>query len=152
MAKELKEPTKDEDIRIPDSLTNDKKCLKICNNEKKTDISWSKVRIDEVSIEDERVDENVLEEDSNLKELEELTVRDTIVTIDTTDKRDKRMISNQRNTYAAKKTVAQGMMDVALITANANQLRYLIEYQRKSPTFYVNVFLIVCSLLLQVSH
>ncbi|KAG8236489.1 hypothetical protein J437_LFUL016400, partial [Ladona fulva] len=55
------------------------------------------------------------------------------------------------NTYAAKKTVAQGMMDIALLTANANQLRYLLEYSRDSPTFYLNVILIIISLILQVA-
>lgn len=42
------------------------------------------------------------------------------------------------------------MMDIALITANANQLRYTIEYNRKSPTFYINVTLICLSLILQI--
>ncbi|XP_018321571.1 ninjurin-1-like [Agrilus planipennis] len=54
------------------------------------------------------------------------------------------------NSFAAKKTVAQGMMDIALITANANQLRYIIEFNRHSSTFYVNLFLIIVSLILQV--
>jgi hypothetical protein len=70
--------------------------------------------------------------------------------IDTTDKRSKD--TTKVNSFAAKKTVAQGMMDVALITANANQLRYLIEYQRNSPIFYLIMILIVISLLLQVIH
>ncbi|XP_066995508.2 ninjurin-A isoform X2 [Anabrus simplex] len=55
------------------------------------------------------------------------------------------------NTYAAKKTVAQGMMDIALITSNANQLRYLLEFSQNSPTFYMNVILITISLMLQVA-
>ncbi|XP_071450115.1 ninjurin-A-like [Hetaerina americana] len=55
------------------------------------------------------------------------------------------------NTFAAKKTVAQGMMDIALLTANANQLRYILEYSRESPTFYLNVILIIISLILQVA-
>ncbi|CAH1388572.1 unnamed protein product [Nezara viridula] len=45
--------------------------------------------------------------------------------------------------YAAKKTVAQGMMDLALITANANQLRYVIQYQSASPTYYFVFTLII---------
>lgn len=69
-----------------------------------------------------------------------------------TDTTDKRKNYRQGNTFAAKKTVAQGMMDVALITANANQLRYLIEYQRNSPTFYLIVILIAISLFLQVKY
>lgn len=56
------------------------------------------------------------------------------------------------NTYAAKKTVAQGMMDIALITANANQLRFIIEYSRDTSTFYLVLLLIVVSLILQVGH
>ncbi|KAH0944494.1 hypothetical protein HN011_009620 [Eciton burchellii] len=70
--------------------------------------------------------------------------------IDTTDKRSQDY-TTKVNSFAAKKTVAQGMMDVALITANANQLRYLIEYQRNSPIFYLIMILIVISLLLQVA-
>lgn len=43
------------------------------------------------------------------------------------------------------------MMDIALITANANQLRYIIEFNRHSSTFYLNLILIVISLFLQVA-
>lgn len=43
-----------------------------------------------------------------------------------------------------------GMMDIALITANANQLRYIIEFSSNSPTYYLNLVLISVSLLLQV--
>lgn len=80
---------------------------------------------------------------------ENIVVKESVVSIDTTDKRGQN--AKQANSFAAKKTVAQGMMDVALITANANQLRYLIEYQRNSPTFYLIMILIVISLLLQVT-
>jgi hypothetical protein len=54
------------------------------------------------------------------------------------------------NSYAAKKSVAQGMMDIALLTANANQLRYLMEYGSESPTYSINLVLIVISLIIQV--
>jgi hypothetical protein len=54
------------------------------------------------------------------------------------------------NTYAAKKTVAQGMMDIALITANANQLRYILEFGHRNTAFYITTTLIVISILLQV--
>ncbi|EFN85963.1 Ninjurin-1 [Harpegnathos saltator] len=83
------------------------------------------------------------EESINAEVAEDVVVKNTV---DTTDKKAK-----QENSFAAKKTVAQGMMDVALITANANQLRYLIEYQRGSPTFYFIVILIAISLLLQIA-
>jgi hypothetical protein len=54
------------------------------------------------------------------------------------------------NTYAAKKTVAQGMMDIALITANANRLRYVLEFGDRNAIFYTITVLIVVSILLQV--
>ncbi|XP_014482452.1 PREDICTED: ninjurin-1-like [Dinoponera quadriceps] len=82
---------------------------------------------------------------ADVEAVEDVVVKN-IASVDTTDKKAK-----QENTFAAKKTVAQGMMDVALITANANQLRYLFEYQRNSPTFYFIVILIAISLLLQVA-
>lgn len=84
---------------------------------------------------------------------EDVVVNTTIgVAVDTTDKRSQNYNNRQANSFAAKKTVAQGMMDVALITANANQLRYLLEYQRNSPTFYLVMILIIISLSLQVIH
>lgn len=94
----------------------------------------------------EFVDEKV---STRLETVEEVVVKDPL-SIDTTDKKSQQI--KQNNSYAAKKTVAQGMMDVALITANANQLRYLIEYQRESSTFYVILSLIIISLMLQVSR
>lgn len=59
-------------------------------------------------------------------------------------------IKKPANSLAAKKTLAQGMMDIALITANANQLRYMVEYNQHSSTFYINVILISVSLILQL--
>lgn len=53
--------------------------------------------------------------------------------------------------YNAKKTMAQGMMDIALLTANANQLRYIIEFRHNSSAnFVILLILIACSLILQV--
>ncbi|XKL65361.1 hypothetical protein PGB90_008781 [Kerria lacca] len=57
---------------------------------------------------------------------------------------------NISNMFTAKKTAAQGMMDIALITANANQLRYLLEFSRQSTTFYTILALIIVSMCLQV--
>ncbi|OAD59632.1 Ninjurin-1 [Eufriesea mexicana] len=89
------------------------------------------------------------ERENKLEVVEEVVVKDAIQSVDTTDK--KSQAYKQANSYAAKKTVAQGMMDIALITANANQLRYLIEYQRESSTFYLIMSLIIISLFLQVA-
>lgn len=53
------------------------------------------------------------------------------------------------NVYQQKKTLAQGMMDLALISANANQLRYVMQY-KSHPFHYISLAMIVASLLLQV--
>ncbi|XP_048524960.1 ninjurin-B isoform X2 [Dendroctonus ponderosae] len=50
-----------------------------------------------------------------------------------------------------KKTAAQGLMDIALVTANANQLRYILEFNRKSHTFLITLSLIIFSIALQLA-
>lgn len=54
------------------------------------------------------------------------------------------------NMYQQKKTIAQGMLDIALLSANANQLRYILDFQERNRYFYVSVSLISSSLVLQV--
>ncbi|KAL5292909.1 hypothetical protein ACFFRR_011585 [Megaselia abdita] len=54
------------------------------------------------------------------------------------------------NIYQHKKTLAQGMMDLALLSANANQLRYVIQMQQ-SFYFYVSLIFIALSIVLQVA-
>ncbi|KAF2886196.1 hypothetical protein ILUMI_19977 [Ignelater luminosus] len=53
------------------------------------------------------------------------------------------------NIYQHKKTLAQGMMDLALFSANANQLRYVLE-SNQHPYYYSGIILISVSLILQV--
>ncbi|KAF7269223.1 ninjurin A [Rhynchophorus ferrugineus] len=55
------------------------------------------------------------------------------------------------NVYQHKKTLAQGMMDLALFSANANQLRYVLETFNTHPYYYPSLILISISLLLQVA-
>ncbi|KAG5900009.1 hypothetical protein JTB14_009095 [Gonioctena quinquepunctata] len=55
------------------------------------------------------------------------------------------------NIYQHKKTLAQGMMDLALFSANANQLRYVLESYARHPFYYPSMILISLSLLLQVA-
>ncbi|CAG5023554.1 unnamed protein product [Parnassius apollo] len=55
------------------------------------------------------------------------------------------------NTYQQKKNLAQGMMDLALLSANANQLRYVLESSTKHPYFYPSVIFISLSIILQVA-
>lgn len=55
------------------------------------------------------------------------------------------------NKYATKKTIAQGMLDIALLTANASQLKYILQVGRKHEFYTLMLGLIITSLILQVS-
>lgn len=52
--------------------------------------------------------------------------------------------------YATKKNIAQGMMDIALLTANASQLRYVMRSPYWDIYHKVNITLISISIVLQV--
>lgn len=54
------------------------------------------------------------------------------------------------NVYQQKKNLAQGMMDLALLSANANQLRYVLETYVRHPYFWFSLVFIILSLILQV--
>lgn len=58
--------------------------------------------------------------------------------------------AKKEESFASKKTAAEGMMDIALLTANANQLRFLFAYNTEAQTYYMSVSLIIASLILQV--
>ncbi|XP_043214209.1 ninjurin-2-like isoform X2 [Amphibalanus amphitrite] len=53
------------------------------------------------------------------------------------------------NRYATKKTIAQGMLDVALLTANASQLRYVLQAGDQHEFYTLMVTLISISIALQ---
>ncbi|XP_015177861.1 PREDICTED: ninjurin-1-like [Polistes dominula] len=108
-----------------------------------------KARLDNEKVEISLDNKEIFDKANDVEKID--GVKEIVVSVDTTDKKSQAYSARAANSFAAKKTVAQGMMDVALITANANQLRYLIEYQRNSPTFYVILILIVISLLLQIA-
>ncbi|RWS07452.1 hypothetical protein B4U79_14201 [Dinothrombium tinctorium] len=55
------------------------------------------------------------------------------------------------NSYATKKTIAQGMLDIALLTANASQLKQVLQMGKANNNFYhLLVTLISASIVLQV--
>lgn len=54
------------------------------------------------------------------------------------------------NRYATKKTVAQGMLDIALLTANASQLKYVLRIGDKHEFYSLMLGLIITSLVLQL--
>ncbi|XP_040567566.1 ninjurin-2 isoform X5 [Lepeophtheirus salmonis] len=54
------------------------------------------------------------------------------------------------NRYATKKTIAQGMLDIALLTANASQLKYVLQVgEENHPFYYLMISLISISIILQ---
>merc|ERR1712241_1555719 len=55
-----------------------------------------------------------------------------------------------KNRYATKKTITQGMLDVALLTANASQLKFVLTAGEKYENYSVALGLIITSIVLQL--
>jgi len=53
------------------------------------------------------------------------------------------------NRYATKKTAAQGMLDLALLTSNAAQLKFVLAAGEKYEYYEASLALIIISLVLQ---
>ncbi|CAG9803553.1 unnamed protein product [Chironomus riparius] len=68
---------------------------------------------------------------------------------DVTDGRNRRQPANEY--YHLKKSHAEGMMDLSLLTANANQLKFILYYNKDAKTFYPALVLIILSLILQIA-
>lgn len=63
----------------------------------------------------------------------------------------KRVRCMDMNLYATKKSIAQGMMDIALLTANASQLKHLLHEGPEANRFYtLTVTCVALSIGLQV--
>ncbi|XP_012260215.2 uncharacterized protein LOC105688447 isoform X3 [Athalia rosae] len=54
------------------------------------------------------------------------------------------------NRYATKKTIAQGMLDIALLTANASQLKYILQIGKQHEFYTLMLSLICVSIGLQI--
>ncbi|XP_053689278.1 ninjurin-1-like [Sabethes cyaneus] len=54
------------------------------------------------------------------------------------------------NSYATRKSFAQGMLDLALLTANASQLKYLLTVGEAHAFYYLLLSLVILSISLQV--
>lgn len=52
--------------------------------------------------------------------------------------------------FQKKKSMAQGMLDLALLSANANQLRYILDTKQKGKLYYASLSMISISLALQL--
>ncbi|XP_021942424.1 ninjurin-2-like [Zootermopsis nevadensis] len=54
------------------------------------------------------------------------------------------------NNYATKKTITQGLLDIALLTANASQLKFVLEAGESHPYYVLLVTLLAVSIALQL--
>ncbi|XP_075161266.1 ninjurin-A-like [Haematobia irritans] len=63
---------------------------------------------------------------------------------------DKAKSKSEFHTYQQKKTFGQGMMDLALLTANVNQLRAILDAETKHPYYIANLSFIGISIFFQV--
>ncbi|XP_020715356.1 ninjurin-2 isoform X4 [Ceratitis capitata] len=54
------------------------------------------------------------------------------------------------NRYATKKTIAQGMLDIALLTANASQLKYILQVGEQHQFYKLMLIMISLSIVLQL--
>lgn len=63
---------------------------------------------------------------------------------------DARRSQNAAGFYHSKRSAAEGMMDISLLTANANQLKFILYYNQASRTFYPALGMIILSLFLQI--
>ncbi|XP_049540223.1 ninjurin-2-like isoform X1 [Anopheles darlingi] len=55
------------------------------------------------------------------------------------------------NSYATRKSIAQGMLDLALLTANASQLKYILTVGTAHEFYHLLLTLIIISISLQVT-
>ncbi|KAH8406053.1 hypothetical protein KR215_004312 [Drosophila sulfurigaster] len=87
--------------------------------------------------------------EGTVDEQQAIRLEEVTVTAQTKGKKSPSELSGGNN-YATSKNVAEGLMDIALLSANANQLRFLITYNHESSTYYYSLALVILSLVLQV--
>lgn len=56
------------------------------------------------------------------------------------------------NSYASKKTLAQGMLDLALLASNAAQLKYILTIGDSHQFYVLLLTLVLTSICLQVTN
>lgn len=87
----------------------------------------------------------------SIVEVSEDVIKPIKVSIDEAKlKSGKDVADGAQNDFTSKRNVAEGMMDIALLTANANQLRLVLMLKTTSVSFYICMGLIIFSLMLQV--
>ncbi|OWR51121.1 putative Ninjurin-2 [Danaus plexippus plexippus] len=81
----------------------------------------------------------------------ELSVEETLKNQDAPTEILEEVKGLDANRYATKKTVAQGMLDIALLTSNASQLKYVLQVGPRHEFYMLLVVLISISIVLQVA-
>ncbi|XP_050073007.1 ninjurin-B-like [Anopheles maculipalpis] len=61
-----------------------------------------------------------------------------------------KQLNAELSSFVQKKSFAQNMMDIALLSANTNQLRYVIDLGDKHPYYMTSLLLIIVSLVMQI--
>ncbi|KXJ77222.1 hypothetical protein RP20_CCG008075 [Aedes albopictus] len=90
-------------------------------------------------IEDHSNQDDSSKEDKNTEQVD-LSLGDLVQSISRLD----------LNNYATRKSFAQGMLDLALLTANASQLKYLLTVGEAHEFYHLLLTLVVLSISLQV--
>lgn len=90
-------------------------------------------------------------EDVNLNERSENVVIEVGETGEDVVDGQSRRQQNAISYYHTKKSKAEGMMDISLLTANANQLKFILYFNQESKTFFPALVLIILSLILQIT-
>nr|XP_019550234.2 ninjurin-2 [Aedes albopictus] len=90
-------------------------------------------------IEDHANQDDSSKEDKNTEQVD-LSLGDLVQSISRLD----------LNNYATRKSFAQGMLDLALLTANASQLKYLLTVGEAHEFYHLLLTLVVLSISLQV--
>nr|XP_019529779.2 ninjurin-2-like [Aedes albopictus] len=90
-------------------------------------------------IEDHTNQDDSSKEDKNTEQVD-LSLGDLVQSISRLD----------LNNYATRKSFAQGMLDLALLTANASQLKYLLTVGEAHEFYHLLLTLVILSISLQV--
>ncbi|CAH2089762.1 unnamed protein product [Euphydryas editha] len=96
------------------------------------------------------MDENKRKTESESNDKSEVNINDVLTNQDASTEICDVIKGLDANRYATKKTVAQGMLDIALLTSNASQLKYVLQVGPKHEFYMLLVVLISISIVLQL--
>uniref|UniRef100_A0A182WE08 Uncharacterized protein n=1 Tax=Anopheles minimus TaxID=112268 RepID=A0A182WE08_9DIPT len=72
-----------------------------------------------------------------------------VLEVQPTDDAQHETVPRQKS-FKISKDIANGALDISLLTANANQLRLLLTYNEKSSSYFVCITLVIISLVLEI--